>query len=72
MRGLTRRELAKKANCPFYLIDYLRNLGRLPVLKPTKGPGDPTIFDISALDIVRKYVNHKKALNSITGHGSRS
>ncbi|MCH8011057.1 MAG: hypothetical protein IIA61_03770 [Candidatus Marinimicrobia bacterium] len=58
--GYTRKELAAIAQVPFYQIDYLKNLGRLPIIKESTGPGNPTIFDAKAVDVVRKYNERNK------------
>jgi len=64
MKILTRKELANKGGCPFYLIDYLRSLNRLPILKASTGKGDPNIFAPEALSVLKKYLRKR------TGNGS--
>jgi len=58
VNGLTRKELANKVGCPYYIVDYLRNLNRLPVLKPTKGRGDSTIFSPEAIEVLKRHIEY--------------
>lgn len=53
--GLTRSELSKKANCPFYVIDYLRNKNVLRIVK--KGErGIPTLYHIDSIKTIKKHL----------------
>ena len=52
--GLTRRMLVKETGCPPYLIAYYRDCGYLPIIKPSKGPGDPVLYHPDAIKIVRE------------------
>lgn len=59
-RGLTRKQLAKAANCPPYLVDYYRECGYLPVLRHSPGPGTPVLFDPSAVSVIKKRQEKKR------------
>lgn len=55
--NLTRKELVKLTGAKPYTISYLKDCGRLPILRYSKGVGYPTIYDPTAVDIV---INHLK------------
>ncbi len=58
--GLTRQQLCKITNAPYYTIDYLRSLDRLPLLLDTKETGSPTIFHLDSIDVVNSHINRGK------------
>jgi len=62
--GLTSKELRQATGAPFYVIDYLRKLNRLPILFPSTGQGDATVFHPDSIKIVIKHLNRKKRLLS--------
>jgi len=53
---ITRKELVKATGAPFYIISYLRDLGRLPIVKESSGRGNPNLYDPAAVDVVRDYL----------------
>ena len=52
-KGLTRKELVADTNCPPYLVAYYTQCGYLPILKASIGPGDPVLYDPSAVEVIR-------------------
>ena len=59
-KGLTPKELSKATGAPFYVIEYLRRLNRLPILFETTGKGDVTIFKLDAVAVVKNHIDRKK------------
>jgi len=59
---LTRGDLCQATGAKFFLIDYLRSLGRLPVIRKSEGRGVPTLFHPDSIKIVRKYLDNRRAL----------
>ena len=55
--GFTRKELAQLTGAKFYVIDYLRQTNRLPLLRPTRGRGDPSVFAFGSVDIINRYLH---------------
>ena len=54
---LTKTDLRRKTGCPGYIIDYLYDCGRLPVVRASKGKGYPRIYDTKAIEIVKEHLN---------------
>lgn len=52
--GLFRNELAQKTKAPFYLINYLYSLGKLPLIKKGK-QGRAHIYSHECIDIINNY-----------------
>ena len=57
LKSLTRNQIKNTLGCPGYIIDYLYDCGRLPVVKQSKGRGYPILYDPEAIDIVKKHLN---------------
>ncbi|MBC8197735.1 MAG: hypothetical protein H8E60_07615 [Candidatus Marinimicrobia bacterium] len=53
-KGLFRNELAQKTKAPFYLINYLYSLGKLPLIKKGK-QGRAHIYAPECINIINKY-----------------
>lgn len=45
---------------PYYKVQYLDRLGKLPKVKETTGKGDPSIFAPEAVQIVLDHINRNK------------
>jgi len=54
--GFTRRELGKITGAPPYTLAYLRDCGRLPVVKESTGSGVRVIYSKKAVEIVRRHL----------------
>lgn len=62
-KSLTRKDLQNEVKCQGYIIDYLHDCGRLPIVQESKGHGYPRFYDPSAVDIVKQHLakrTHKK------------
>ena len=55
--NLTKTDLRRKTGCPGYIIDYLYDCGRLPVVRASKGKGYPRLYDTKAIEIVKEHLN---------------
>ena len=56
LNGLTRSELAHITNVKYYVIDYLRNVGALPIIK--KGAmGRPTIYHPDCIEVINRHIS---------------
>ncbi|MBC8550339.1 MAG: MerR family transcriptional regulator [Candidatus Brocadiales bacterium] len=53
---LTIGELSKQTQTPYYKVQYLDRLGKLPKVKESTGRGDPSIFAPEAVQIVLDHV----------------
>lgn len=62
--GLTRGELVDKTEAPPYKIDYLRSLRRLPLIRPSSGPGIPNLYHPDSIKIVKEHL--KKSHNEVS------
>lgn len=62
--GITRKKLVQLTGCPIYIYAYLRDLGRLPVMKETTGRGVSTVYFPEAVDVVKSYLNHQAEAGS--------
>ena len=49
-KGLTRKQLANASGAQPYIITYLFDTGRLPVIRQSSGPGDPTLYHPDSVD----------------------
>ena len=54
--SLTKKQIKKTVGCPGYVIDYLNDCGRLPVVEPSRGKGYPIKYDLKAIEIVKKHL----------------
>ena len=57
---LTKTDLRRKTGCPGYLIDYLNDCGRLPIVQASKCRGYPTKYDPKSIEIVKKHINQQQ------------
>ena len=57
VKYLTRKALVISTGAPFYIINYLKDCGRLPIVKQSKGKGFPILYDLEAIEIVKKHLN---------------
>lgn len=56
-KSLTRKQLVKLTHAKPYIIAYLKDCGKLPIIRDSKGIGYPTLYDPSAVEIVKEYLN---------------
>ncbi len=57
VKSLTRKQLVKLTNARPYTIAYLKDCGKLPIVRDSKGIGYPTLYDPSAVEIVKEHLN---------------
>ena len=55
--SLTKKQIKETLGCPGYIIDYLYDCGRLPVVRASKGKGHPRLYAIKAIEIVKEHLN---------------
>ncbi len=63
-QGLTRGSLVKATGCPPYLVDYYRDCGYLPILRPSTGPGDAVLYHPDAVNVIRRRQARKRSLEA--------
>ena len=56
LERLTLKILTERTGAPFYIIRYLYLCRRLPILKDTKGRGNPIIFHPDSIEIVKDHL----------------
>lgn len=61
-KPLTLKQLQKATAVPVYIIKYLRDCGRLPVVRESQGRGYPTLYHSDSIQVVKKHVE-KGSLN---------
>ena len=54
---IKRTEIVKITGAKPYTIDYLKDVGRLPIYRESRGQGHPTLYDPKSIDIV---IDHLK------------
>ena len=55
----TRKELTHKTGAKYYQIDYLRNIGKLPVVARSLKRGIPTLYHPDSIKIVREHIDNR-------------
>lgn len=55
-KNLTKKDLRELTGCAAYVIDYLYNCNRLPVVEKSPGRGYPTLYAPEAIDIVKAHI----------------
>lgn len=58
--GLTRGQLAKAAECPFHIINYLKDLGRLSLMTPQQGSGHYILYHPSCIEIIHDHLAKRR------------
>ena len=54
---LTKKQLRDELNCPGYVIVYLNDCGRLPIVKESKGKGYPTLYHPDSVKVIREHIS---------------
>ena len=60
-RHLTRKQLMKATGAMPYLISYLTETGRLPLIRPALGHGSPNLYHPDAIQVIRTYLERRNA-----------
>ena len=61
--ALTRKDLVNQTGAKYYVIDYLRNCGKLPVIAQSLRKGIPTLFHVDSLKVVRDHLERRYKSN---------
>ena len=60
IQGITKKNLGAATGCPPYLIDYYRDCGYLPILRPSTGPSYPVIYHPDAVEVIKNRQEKKR------------
>jgi len=60
---LTMKDLQNATEAPKYIINYLKENGRLPLAKESKGRGYPTLYHPDSITIVLNHLNKSRGKN---------
>ena len=55
-RYITKKQLKAATTAPGYIIDYLRECNRLPIVHKAKGPGYSTLYHPDAIEVVKEHL----------------
>jgi len=58
--GLTRKELVTECKCPYYIIDYLRNLNKLRLINAPCGKGTEIKYHVDSIDLINRHLAREK------------
>ena len=61
--ALTKTQLRKKAGCPGYIIDYLNDCGKLPIVQESRGKGYPTQYHPKAIDVIKEHLSKQSTVS---------
>ena len=56
---ITRKEIVNQTGAKYYVIDYLRNIGKLPVIAESQKRGVPTLFHPDSIKIVQDHLDRR-------------
>ena len=54
--ALTLKQIQLSTGCPPYVIKYLADCNRLPVIQKSKGRGYPRLYHSDAIDIIKDHM----------------
>ena len=57
---LTKSELHKATNAPGYVIIYLKDCHRLPIVQESQGRGYPTLYHPDSIQIVKDHLKKQR------------
>lgn len=55
-KHLTLRQLVKKTGLTYYKLIYLRDTGKLPIIRESQGRGYPTLYHPDAIQIIKDHL----------------
>ena len=58
---LTKKQLRQILGCPGYLVNYLNDCGRLPVIQQSNGKGYPNLYHPSAVDVIQAHISKRSS-----------
>ena len=59
-KSLNRTQLCKSTEAPGYLVIYLKDCGKLPIVKESQGRGYPTLYHPDAIKVVKDHLAKSK------------
>lgn len=57
--GVTRKQIVEKTGCPVYTYAYLRDLGRLPLIRSSPGRGSANLYHPDSIQVVVEYLKQR-------------
>ena len=58
-KTFSKTQLRKIVGCPGYVIDYLNDCGKLPVIQESRGKGYPTQYHPDAVEVIKTHINKR-------------
>ena len=58
-KGITRKVLMRETGAPPYIVSYYRDCGRLPIVRPSRGPGYPILYHPDAIEVLHDLMRGK-------------
>jgi len=56
-KSLTRKQLIQATDAPTYLISYLKDCGRLPIIRESRGRGFPILYHPDSLKVIKEHMS---------------
>ena len=54
---MTKKQLRQELNCPGYIINYLNDCGKLPIVRDSKGKGYPVLFHPDSVKVIQDHMS---------------
>ena len=61
--ALTRKDLVNQTGAKYYVIDYLRNIGKLPVIAYSLRKGISTLYHPDSIKVIRDHLERRYKSN---------
>ena len=55
--SLTRKQLIQATEAPGYLISYLKDCGRLPIIRESRGRGFPILYHPDSVKVIQDHMS---------------
>jgi len=62
-KALTRKDLVNQTGAKYYVIDYLRNCGKLPVIAYSLRKGISTLYHPDSIKVIRDHLERRYKSN---------
>ena len=62
-KALTRKDLVNQTGAKYYVIDYLRNCGKLPVIAYSLRKGISTLYHPDSIKVVQDHLERRYKSN---------
>ena len=62
-KSYMRKELREITEAPGYLINYLKDCGRLPIIRESQGKGYPTLYHPDSIQIIKDHLTRRAQVN---------